>query len=56
VSKKSNVPGKTVEQLRRSAAGAERQAKRESRTAVEQLAVLDQRPGSSARERRRLSA
>jgi hypothetical protein len=51
----SGVPGKTVPALVRSQAAVTRQEARDNRTTEQQLALLDQRPGSSARERKRLA-
>ncbi len=56
MSKNSGVTGKTVWQLVRQTAAAARIAARATRTNEEQLALLDQRPGNSARERARLTA
>lgn len=55
MSKNSGVAGKTVPQLQRVQPAKDRQAARDARSADEQLALLDQRPGQSAKERRRLS-
>ncbi len=55
MSKNSGVNGKTVNQVIRYAAAVDRQAIRDSRTDAEQIAVLDERPGASARERARLA-
>lgn len=55
MSKRSGVTGKTVDQLARAEAAVIRQAERDERTAEEQLALLDQRPGKSRRERARLA-
>ncbi len=54
MSKGSGVAGKTVIQLARSLGAVERKERREARTAAEQLAVLDSRPGKASKERRRL--
>lgn len=54
MSKRSGVPGKTVLQQARSIGAVPRRERREARTAAEQLALLDERPGKSARERMRL--
>lgn len=51
MTKKSGVPGKTVVQLQRVQPAKDRQAARGARSAAEQLALLDARPGKSARER-----
>lgn len=51
----SGVKGKTVEQLRRSQDAAERKILRSVTTTEEQLATLDGRTGTSAREVARLS-
>lgn len=53
---KSGVTGKTVPQLQRVQPALDRQAERDARTTREQLALLDQRPGNSAKERARLTA
>lgn len=54
MTRNSGVTGKTVPQLLRAEAAAQRQSERESRSAANQLALLDSRPGQSVRERRRL--
>lgn len=54
--KKGGNKGIARAHLRERAASAqERQKARKSRTAAEQLALLDARPGKSARERARLT-
>lgn len=55
MSRNSGVTGKTVFQLARSQAAAERQQRRALRSAEEQLVLLLLRQGVSARERKRLS-
>jgi hypothetical protein len=55
VSKGSGVTGKTLYQLARAQAAARREADRAERTPDQQLALLDTRPGNSARERARLT-
>ncbi|MDH6199240.1 small-conductance mechanosensitive channel [Mycobacterium frederiksbergense] len=55
MSKNSGVPGKTVPQAIRAEAARNRQLDRALRTAEQQIALLDQRPGQSARERARLA-
>jgi hypothetical protein len=55
MSKNSGVTGKTVPQVIRAQLAAERVLKRAERTPEQQLALLDTRPGNSARERARLS-
>lgn len=54
MSKNSGVSGKTVPQMIRYAKAVDRQELRNERTAQQQLALLDERPGNSARERARL--
>lgn len=56
MSKNSGVPGKTIPQLLRSQAAAQRQGERDSRTTAEQFALLGARPGRSAKEHARLAA
>jgi hypothetical protein len=48
------MPGKTPWQAARAQRAAERQAKYAERSAEEQLALLDFRPGASTREKKRL--
>lgn len=55
MSMNSNTAGKTVPQLHRADAAKVRQVAREARSVAEQLALLDQRPGQSVRERQRLN-
>lgn len=55
MSKNSGIPGKTVPQARRAEGARNRQLDRALRTTEQQLALLDQRPGRSARERARLA-
>lgn len=55
MSKNSSVAGKTPWQAARSEGAAKRKAVYEARTPQEQLALLEDRPGSSARERKRLA-
>lgn len=55
MSKQSGVIGKTPWQVARSERAIVRQEDRKARTAQEQLALLDGRPGESRRERARLS-
>lgn len=54
MSKNSGVSGKTVPQVIRYAAAVDRQEVRDARSTEQQLALLDERPGNSARERARL--
>lgn len=54
MSKNSGVSGKTVPQVIRYANAVDRQELRNERTTQQQLALLDERPGNSARERARL--
>lgn len=54
MSKNSGVSGKTVPQVIRYAAAVDRQEARDARSTEQQLALLDERPGNSARERARL--
>jgi len=54
MTQKSPIKGKTVEQARRSVEAAARKAARDARTAEEQLALLDTRPGNAIRERNSL--
>ena len=56
MSKGSGVAGKTIPQLHRAEAAAQRKAERDSRSTEEQLKLLDTRPGNSAKERARLGA
>jgi hypothetical protein len=51
----SGVTGKTVNQLIRSKGAIARQKERDARSVEQQLALLDQRPGESKRERARLA-
>lgn len=51
----SGVTGKTVPGLRRALDAAKRQAAYEARSPEQQLAILDYRPGASARERARIT-
>lgn len=55
MSKNSGVQGKTVPQLARSIAAGNRRERRDLRTDADQLGLLDERPGKSARERKRLT-
>lgn len=55
MSRNSALAGKTPWQAARSENAAKRKAVRDARGPLEQLAVLDDRPGSSVRERRRLT-
>jgi hypothetical protein len=55
MSKTTGIKGKTVPQLIRAQAAEVRARERATRTAEQQLALLDQRPGNSARERSRLT-
>ena len=55
MSKNSGVNGKTVPQADRAEAARNRQLDRALRTTDQQLALLDQRPGQSSRERARLA-
>lgn len=55
MSKKSPIPGKTPWQAARAEQAVDRKILRENRTTAEQLELLDQRPGKSAKERARLS-
>lgn len=52
----SGVTGKTVNQVIRYANAVDRQAIRDQRTIEEQITLLDDRPGNSYRERRRLAS
>ena len=56
MTKNSPIPGKTIPQAHRSQAAEVRQRDRGTRSAESQLALLDSRPGRSARERARLEA
>lgn len=56
MSKGSGVAGKTVDQLARVEGAAARKAERSKRSVEEQLALLDERPGQSLRERARLAS
>jgi hypothetical protein len=55
MSKTTGIRGKTMPQLIRAQAAEVRQRERATRTDAQQLAVLDQRPGQSLRERARLA-
>jgi hypothetical protein len=56
MTKNSGVSGKTIPQLIRAQAAEVRQRERASRSDAYQLALLDNRPGQSLRERRRLAS
>lgn len=55
MSEHSRMPGKTPHQEARAIGAQRRREHRDVRTTEEQLALLDQRPGESKRERKRLS-
>lgn len=55
VSEHSGVPGKTPDGALRQEGAARRQAAREGRTSAEQIALLNGRPGASAKEKARLA-
>lgn len=55
MTKNSGITGKTVNDLVRAKAAELRKEARAGRTNEEQLALLDQRPGKSLRERARLA-
>lgn len=55
MSKNSPTQGKTPEQAFRAESAALRRAAREQRSPAEQIALLDDRPGESRRERARLT-
>lgn len=52
---KSGVTGKTVDQLARSVAAAQRDVTYAARSAAEQITELNGRPGNATKERRRLA-
>jgi len=54
MTKTTGIKGKTVPQVIRTQAAEVRLRERAVRSAAEQLAVLDTRPGKSVRERARL--
>lgn len=54
MSKGTGVKGYTPDRLRRSKEAAVRQAERDQRTPSDQMALVNKRPGESAKERGRL--
>ena len=54
MSKSTGIKGYPPDRVRRAANADDRRARREARTPAEQLALLDERPGNSHRERERL--
>lgn len=54
MSEHSGVDGKTPHQLARSIGAARRKELHDARTVEEQLALINERPGESRRERARL--
>jgi hypothetical protein len=55
MSKATGIKNYPPDRLRRSKDAIQREADRNERTPEEQLAILDSRPGKSARERARLT-
>jgi hypothetical protein len=55
MSKATGIKGYTPDHLRRKEDAEKRQAAHSARSAEEQLALLDERPGKALRERERLS-